>query len=749
MMQTLSVNFQHCFWIKNLNSDFIFHGGKKVISLYAKNWMMKTSFLKIFEKYQKNTPQEIRDNIFWYPSQHDISVDWNSIIPSQIFTLGQVDEKYQSWNIATLLINEELRTQYTNILSLKYRLLERLKEKIGLSIPKSETSLEISKLENKLLKDFALPQDNFLLWILQIDLPNQDGLLNFDWCLYKDIFDDWTVEGLLSSTTFQDNIQAFLDEANNIFENPDYSYLSRGQFSFWQFQNVADSLRKNNFFSSEGNALCLAGNNQNQEQLNQKISEIEWILQSTPSFIKIRQDLNKTDKWSKVVALLETVPNLLEYLQNIDDFRKNLWYQYIHEIVDDHWNIIFNEIRRLYRQLLADISNLNIQNTERNNALAIFKDRFHMPFEMRIDNLQNVVFGEIPVVRFEFRDEDTWRSALKQQSEISNTLSQWEKRALFLLNMIFDLEKIKKDIEGNPGQEILIIADDVADSFDYRNKYAIVEYLQELAESQGIYLIILTHNYDFFRCINSRLSIGDDCKKIVNRDSRWTLDIEAAYIKEPWEEWKSKVCSNDTPENEKKKCLIALIPFVRNLIQYARGSQNDDFLLLTHLLHWKQVKWTIPATKDISFTNLLSIYNNLFWLTIQLQNPNQMIYDYLKDESIQWDNLESKILYAILIRLYAEQIMLRELPIINPQVRLDTDDKQFWFLYRRFVNWLGTLPANLRNERQRFERIKSVLNRVSIMTPESIHFNSFMYEPIIDMDIIELQSLYNSLQPYI
>ena len=467
-MQTLSVNFQHCFWIKNLISNFIFPEGKKVISLYAKNWMMKTSFLKIFEKYQKNTSQEIRDNIFWYPSQHDISIDWNSIIPSQIFTLGQVDEKYQSWNIETLLINEELRTQYTNILALKYQLLRQLKEKIGLSIPTSSTSLEISKLEKKLLKDFALPEDNFLQWLLQIELPNQNDLLVFNGCLYKDIFDDWTVEGLLSSTTFQDNIQAFLDEANNIFENPDYSYLSRGQFSFWQFQNVADSLRKNNFFSSEGNALCLAGNNQNQEQLNQKISEIEWVLQSTPAFIKIRQDLNKTDKWSKVVALLETVPNLLEYLQNIDDFRKNLWYQYIHEIVDDHWNIIFNEIRRLYRQLLTDISNLNIQNTERNNALAIFKDRFHMPFEMRIDNLQNVIFGEIPVVRFEFRDEDTWAVVLKQQLEVSNTLSQWEKRALFLLNMIFDFEKIKKDIRDNPGQEILIVADDVADSFDYR-----------------------------------------------------------------------------------------------------------------------------------------------------------------------------------------------------------------------------------------------------------------------------------------
>lgn len=128
-MQTLSVNFQHCFWIKNLTSNFIFPQGKKVISLYAKNWMMKTSFLKIFEKYQKNIAQEIRDNIFSNNSQHVIHIDGNIIDSSQIFTLGQVDEKYQSWNIATLLINEELKNQYTNILALKYQLLRQLKEK--------------------------------------------------------------------------------------------------------------------------------------------------------------------------------------------------------------------------------------------------------------------------------------------------------------------------------------------------------------------------------------------------------------------------------------------------------------------------------------------------------------------------------------------------------------------------------------------------------------------------------------------
>lgn len=58
--------------------------------------MMKTSFLKIFEKYQKNIAQEIRDNIFSNNSQHVIHIDGNIIDSSQIFTLGQVDEKYQS-----------------------------------------------------------------------------------------------------------------------------------------------------------------------------------------------------------------------------------------------------------------------------------------------------------------------------------------------------------------------------------------------------------------------------------------------------------------------------------------------------------------------------------------------------------------------------------------------------------------------------------------------------------------------------
>jgi len=36
-----------------------------------------------------------------------------------------------------------------------------------------------------------------------------------------------------------------------------------------------------------------------------------------------------------------------------------------------------------------------------------------------------------------------------------------------------------------------------------------------------------------------------------------------------------------------------------------------------------------------------------------------------------------------------------------------------------------------------------VLERVNMMTPENIHINSFMYEPLVDMSITHLVQLYN------
>ena len=53
-------------------------------------------------------------------------------------------------------------------------------------------------------------------------------------------------------------------------------------------------------------------------------------------------------------------------------------------------------------------------------------------------------------------------------------LSTGERKAFYILNIIFVVEARMKE-----GAETLIVIDDLADSFDYQNKYAIIEYLND------------------------------------------------------------------------------------------------------------------------------------------------------------------------------------------------------------------------------------------------------------------------------
>ena len=42
--------------------------------------------------------------------------------------------------------------------------------------------------------------------------------------------------------------------------------------------------------------------------------------------------------------------------------------------------------------------------------------------------------------------------------------------------------------------------------------------------------------------------------------------------------------------------------------------------------------------------------------------------------------------------------------------------------------------------------IIKLLDQVNLMTPENIHLNSFMYEPILDMSNHHLKSLYTQIR---
>jgi hypothetical protein len=95
-------------------------------------------------------------------------------------------------------------------------------------------------------------------------------------------------------------------------------------------------------------------------------------------------------------------------------------------------------------------------------------------------------------------------------------------------------------------------------------------------------------------------------------------------------------------------------------------------------------------------------------------------------------NIENKIILSIAIRLKAEEFMIQK--ISDAPYTSTINNQQTAKLFKRFCT---DFPLDSNS--------KSVLNRVNIMTPENIHLNSFMYEPILDLSDTHLKALYSDV----
>ena len=202
--------------------------------------------------------------------------------------------------------------------------------------------------------------------------------------------------------------------------------------------------------------------------------------------------------------------------------------------------------------------------------------------------------------------------------------------------------------------------------------------------------------------------------------------VQAEYL-HPFETWKSKLKSD-------KKMLLASIPMVRNLIEYTEGQDTNDYKKLTSLLHQK------ADTNSITLTDLETIYNNTFQGFGLHLGTGYVIPLLLKEaedclnaaESI---NLENKVILSIAIRLVAEDIMIKR--INNHALTSTISGEQTGRLFDLYK----------KSFEKELEAI-SILDRVVMMTPEPIHLNSFMYEPLIDLSDIHLKELYKSVKNF-
>ena len=150
-------------------------------------------------------------------------------------------------------------------------------------------------------------------------------------------------------------------------------------------------------------------------------------------------------------------------------------------------------------------------------------------------------------------------------------------------------------------------------------------------------------------------------------------------------------------------------------------------------------------TREIKVRDIESIYKlvlkdkqNLVLLTPERQVID-LIFEITEEILIEPDStaeLESKIILSIAIRLKAEEFMINK---IQDQA---------------FVNAIETNQTIklLKRFRQKFPDDKpniDLMEQVNLMTPENIHLNSFMYEPILDMSPEHLKELYKKIKQII
>ncbi len=124
---------------------------------------------------------------------------------------------------------------------------------------------------------------------------------------------------------------------------------------------------------------------------------------------------------------------------------------------------------------------------------------------------------------------------------------------------------------------------------------------------------------------------------------------------------------------------------------------------------------------------------------IIIPNGDELILDKIlqySDEITAASNespeLECKVILAMAIRIKAEEFMIRG--IADADFVNSITSNQTRALFDRYVE--GQLGD---------EETISLLDQVNLMTPENIHLNSFMYEPILDMSAHRLYQLYSDI----
>jgi len=721
-VKTLDIKLKNCHGIRELDVSFKFKNSNSV-AIYAPNGTMKTSFARTLADLARGI--ETADRMF--PDRETV----RSVVDQEgkeldaadvVVVLSYDEELGPTESTSTLLVNPELRKEYV---ALQLGLVEAREELVGALQKQSGTKQDVISIVSRV---FTQQEDNFYAALarLSYEIEEQEAAPFAD--VPYDVLFNSKVEPILRTPALQSALADYVTRLNELLDES--AFFSRDSFNFYNAANVTKSLGDNGFFSAQHSVL-LHGEGGDRKEVTSKadldaliavekrrISDDEALRKRLEA---VEKALNKNVDTRAFFDYLARHVELLPEFTNVDLLEQNVWKSYLkaHEGLYGRVVGCFKDAEKRKKEIEQQAA---AESTQWERVIDIFNDRFFVPFRLIATNRDRVVLGQEKLLKLGFEFEEGTERTPVERGELLEVLSTGEKKALYILNVLFEVEARK-----SANRETLFVIDDIADSFDYKNKYAIIQYLKEMSEQANFNLILLTHNFDFFRTLESRAVVGyERCFMAQKGESKVVLS-QAVGVKNPFiNDFKLKFF-----EDGMKR--VACIPFIRNILEYTKGESDPDYSKLTSLLHWKS------DTASITHQELDSIFSKTFGDIGSWPSAVDSVVDLVieqADLALSADegvNFENKIVMSIAIRLLSESHMVTELA--DPKFTDNIPANQTQALFKAY-----------RNRGHGNAETQEVLDAVVLMTPENIHVNSFMYEPIIDMSDAHLRRLYTDVR---
>lgn len=734
-MSNIHVHIENCFGIGRLDHVFDF-SQKPVVVVYAPNGMMKTSFTKTLREYAEG--KSGCDAI--YTSRRSCATFDDGGEPlnrESVYVVNAETYSPAAKSVTTFLASQELKRDYDAI---HFELDQALKTFYGhlkTISQSSDCSVEI----RAAFSDPTSEESDFeILERILVDVRSHTHIpYEFK---YNDVFDKGgKIQKFLGSN--RNKLQEYFEAYQRVVTTSCFFKSTNGHvFGTEQAGAVLKGLSDGTFFDVGHRVRLMDGNIVDsyaklKEMHDGELARVVNDPLVKKAFDKIDKAIGGNQELRDFKAVLLAHNEYINELIDYEAFRRKVWWSHLSRVQPELEELVSlylrkkNSLEEIFRRADAE------QEVWR-HVITVFKERFHAPFDVSIVNKRSVLFQhKDAMLQFSYQERGNPNAVVREPTDLlSNVFSRGESRAFCILQVLFEIEARKH-------KPLLLVFDDIADSFDYKNKYAIVEYIRDLQREPNVRSIILTHNLDFYRTIASRLGLtkglrNTHCLFAQKDDFSREIHLGRGSFLNNLILWWIDHCD--------KRILLAMLPFIRNLVEFMHGGNADDFLLLTACLH--NIKHRDPRlrqTQSVLVNEVLAVYLKVIPRLTGLDSQ-------FADVSVPWVNelkveaariaaerspdetlLQNKVVLAMFIRLQSEAFM--------DDCIKDAGHPPFVCEGVRF----GKLFDEWRNMNLGDPEDASLLDRVSMMTPEQIHLNSFMYEPLVDMSLDSLLMLYNDV----